>query len=306
MTLAETFQAFLLSREAAGCTVATLQTYSWALQHFQGTSKVQMLDQLTAEAVEAYLASLRGRIKPVSVHRHYRVLRTFCRWAVRSGRLDTDPLAGLAMRMPKTLPRVPSDEELRRLLAACPNTFAGRRNRLLIALAADSGLRKDELRRLRIGDMDVPTRTIRVHGGKGRKDGVTFFGDAAASLLRAWLTVHPDPQPLAFLLVRVDGSPLGSSAPTRILHRLSRRAGLERPVGPHALRHYAATAVWKHTGDLELVRRVLRHETLTMAMRYVAVSQADTAAKFAAASPMDHLWGRVQIQHSTSKRSVRA
>ncbi|MCL6551909.1 MAG: site-specific integrase [Firmicutes bacterium] len=88
------------------------------------------------------------------------------------------------------------------------------------------------------------------------------------------------------------GVQLGPSALVRILHRLSRRAGLDRPIGPHALRHCAATAVWRRSGDLELVRRVLRHETLTMALRYVAVSEADLAAKFAVASPMDHLHAR--------------
>jgi integrase len=53
--------------------------------------------------------------------------------------------------------------------------------------------------------------------------------------------------------------------PTR--SALSKRAGLSVKVGPHALRHYAATAILRRTGDLELVRRVLRHETLTMALR---------------------------------------
>jgi site-specific recombinase XerD len=102
--------------------------------------------------------------------------------------------------------------------------------------------------------------------------------------------VHPDPRPQAFLFVTRVGVPLEPWAPKRILHRLSQRAGLERPIGPHALRHYAATAVWRRSGDLELVRRVLRHETLTMALRYVQVTQADIAAKFERASPLDHLW----------------
>jgi site-specific recombinase XerD len=86
-----------------------------------------------------------------------------------------------------------------------------------------------------------------------------------------------------------DGVQLGPGTLLQILHRLSRRAGLSRKIGPHALRHYAATAILRRTGDLELVRRVLRHETLTMALRYVALAQTEIAAKYQRASPFDHL-----------------
>jgi site-specific recombinase XerC len=193
------------------------------------------------------------------------------------------------MKVPKTLPRVPADEDVRQLLAACSNTPEGRRNRAVIAVAADAGLRKEELRHLMIGDLDFIARMIRVRAGKGQKDGVAFFGETTASVVRTWLAVHPAPQPAALMFCTREGTPLGPYSILRILHRLSARAGLARKIGPHALRHYAATAILRRTGDLELVRRVLRHETLTMALRYVTLAQAEVAAKFLDASPLDHL-----------------
>jgi site-specific recombinase XerC len=248
-----------------------------------------MLDSLTATAVERMLAERRAQVKPISAHRTYRVLRTFCRWCVRTGRLPADPMAEIRMRVPKTLPRVPTDDDIRALMAACAITFEGRRNRLLVALAADSGLRKEELRRLRIGDLDQATRQIRVIAGKGQKDRVGFFGDATARILRAWLAMHPDPRPLAYLFVTQPGQPLGPYAITQILYRLSARAGLSRKIGAHALRHYAATAILRRTGNLELVRQVLGHETLAMAQRYAALTQTEVAARYQTASPIDHL-----------------
>lgn len=291
--LADAIAAFLRSREAAGCTPATLRTYHAGLEAFRRSLGMLDLCDLTPEVIETYLTNLRARMRPISVHKHFRTLRTFCRWCVRTGRLAADPMAGMTMRLPKTLPRVPDDEDVRQLLAACDQTVEGRRNRALIGLLADSALRKEEARRLRIGDLDFTTRMIHVHVGKGQKDRVSFFGDASASLLRSWLAVHPDPRPAAFVFCTRDGTPLGSYAFVRILHRLSRRAGLDRKLGPHSLRHFAATAIWRRTGDLELVRQVLGHSTLTMALRYVAVTQADVAAKFSHASPMDHLRGSV-------------
>jgi integrase/recombinase XerC len=273
-----------------GATPATLRTYQVDLGRFAASSGVVDLSGLTREAVEAYLAGLRARIRPVSVHQHYRALHTFCRWLVQTGRIEADPMAGLRMRCPKTLPRVPTDEEVRGLLEACPKTFEGLRNRAMVALLAGSGLRKDEARRLRIGDIDLTARLLQVRQGKGQRDRVGFFGDAAVSALRAWLAVHPDPRPAVPLFVKQNGELLGPWAVVRILHRLSRRAKLARPIGPHALRHYCATALLRRTGDLELVRRVLGHSTLAMALRYAALTQTDIAAKFEAASPLDHLW----------------
>src|SRR5579864_8135078 len=67
------------------------------------------------------------------------------------------------------------------------------------------------------------------------------------------------------------------------------RAGTARKVGPHALRHYAATSILKQTGDLELVRQVLRHESLAMALRYAHLTKPDVSRKFRRASPLDNL-----------------
>ncbi len=82
---------------------------------------------------------------------------------------------------------MPEDDDVRRLLQACPPTFEGRRNRALVALLANSGLRISKVLRIRIESVNFSARTLDVRGGKGGKDGVGFFGAEAAQLLRAWL-----------------------------------------------------------------------------------------------------------------------
>jgi site-specific recombinase XerD len=67
------------------------------------------------------------------------------------------------------------------------------------------------------------------------------------------------------------------------------KVNLPRKIGPHALRHYAATSILRQTGDLELVRQVLRHESLAMALRYAHLTKPDVSAKFRRASPLDNL-----------------
>jgi site-specific recombinase XerD len=198
-------------------------------------------------------------------------------------------MAALTMKAPRVLPRVPEDDTVRKLLAVCPDTFEGRRNRALVALLADSGLRISEALRLRLEDINFNSRTITVRQGKGSKDGVGFFGAETAAHLRTWLQSRRDAFQEDHVFVARDGRTFSNNRATHILYALSRRAGLTRKFGPHSLRHYAATSILKQTGDLELVRQVLRHESLAMALRYAHIAKPEISRKFRRAAPLDNL-----------------
>jgi site-specific recombinase XerC len=117
-------------------------------------------------------------MKPISVHQHFRTLRTFFSWCVDVGALTANPMRGITMRIPKTLPYVPEDDDVRRLIDTCRDTFEGCRNKALVALLAESRLRISEALRLRIEDVDLASRTLLVRGGKGGHDGDGFFDGA--------------------------------------------------------------------------------------------------------------------------------
>ncbi len=287
-TLSGTVQAFLLSRQVGGCTSRTVQLYREVL----GPVERVLGDDLQAcatLAVQKYLIDLRTRVNATTTHLHFSKLRAFFHWCVESNLMAESPMRGLTTKAPKTLPRVPEDEAVHQLLQACPDTYEGRRNRALVALLADSGLRISEVLRVRIEDLNFAARTVNVRAGKGQKDGVGFFRAETAQHLRSWLSKRRDAHPEGYLLVDRRGRSLTRSHGLHILHRLSVRAGLSRKIGPHALRHYAATSILKQTGDLELVRQVLRHDSLAMALRYARLTKPDVSAKFRRASPLDNL-----------------
>jgi site-specific recombinase XerD len=286
--LSDAAESFLRNRRVGNCTARTLGNYAYNLNRFVGAAPPD-LAACTPAVVQQYLTALNERLKPISVHQHYRTLKTFFAWCVEVGLMPEDPMRTLKMKLPKTLPRVPDDEAVRRLLDACPHTFEGSRNKALIALLADSGLRISEALRLRIEDLNFMAFMLLVRGGKGGKDGIGYFGHEAARIIRGWLKVRGGTNPGDYLFADRDGRPLSRSHGTHILHRLSVRAGLDRKVGPHALRHYAATSILKQTGDLELVRRVLRHESLAMTIRYTHLASSDISAKFRSASPLNGL-----------------
>ncbi len=281
-------EAFLLSRRVANCSKSTIEIYDRNLHRFARTIGVDVAS-VTRTDVELYLAGLGRCMKPVSVHQHYRTLRSFFSWCVQTDLLADTPMRGLRMKVPKTLPRVPDDEAVRRLLGVCPDTFEGHRNKALVALLADSGLRIGEALRLRIADVDLAAGSLVVRGGKGGKDGLGVVGADAARLIDTWLRTRPTAAASSYVFVDQHGRLLSRHHGTHILHRLSVRAGLERKIGPHALRHYAATSILRRTGDLELVRRILRHETLAMTLRYARLADSEVVAKFRQASPLDNL-----------------
>ena len=184
-------------------------------------------------------------MKPVSVHHHFRPLKTFFRWWLEVGLYADSPARGITVRVPRSLPRVPEDDDVRRLLQACPQTFERRRNRALVALLADSGLRISEALGLRIESVNFSTRTLEVRGRKSGEDGVGFFGAEAAQLLRAWLSVRREAMIEDSLFVDRRGCSLTRSHAARILHKLSIKSGLaqswtSRAAAPRCYQHSKA------------------------------------------------------------------
>jgi site-specific recombinase XerD len=185
--------------------------------------KSPTLAGITPLAIQSYLTSLRDKMQPITIHQHFRGLRTFFSWCVEAGLLTETPMRNITMKAPKTLPHIPEDADVRKLIQTCNDSWEGRRNKLLVTLLADSGLRISETLRLRIEDVNLSTRTISVRCGKGQKDGTGFFGAETAQALRSWLQVRREAMPEDFLFIDKRGRALSRNYGSNLLHRLSVR-----------------------------------------------------------------------------------
>ncbi len=174
-----------MSKRVGGCTAATLSTYRWWLARFAAG-----VPEVTPLTVRTFFAGLQHR-SASHQHQAYRTLKTFFRWGLEVGLFREDPMRGFTMRVPRTLPSVPTEDDLRAALAACPGTLAGVRNRALILVLADAGLRASEALHLLIEDWRPADRGLFVRSGKGRKDRVTFIGPTTTRAVKAWLARHP-------------------------------------------------------------------------------------------------------------------
>ena len=275
--LTEAIAAFLFSRRGANCSSRTLEVYEKNLRRFAGAVGGD-LSCCTSEAVQCYLAGLGARMKPISVHQHYRVLRTFFNWAVGSGVLASDPVRSIPRpRIPLALPDVPNEDELRAVLESCSTSFEGIRNRAMILAMADAGLRAGEVVRARMQDWDMAEMSILVRLGKGQKDRVTFVLPVTADSIRKHVAMRPGVCDSDPIFADAQGRPLKLRHLAQILHRLSARAGLprDRRLHPHALRHFAATAWLRNGMGLDQARRLLGHTSIAMTLRYSSLVAAD-------------------------------
>jgi integrase/recombinase XerC len=286
--LGELAEVFLLSKRVAGVSEQTLLIYGGWLTRF-----TQSLGQGACDAVSVtrFFADLRARgLATSSVHQAYRSVKTFLRWCLDTGTIEKDPMRGFRIRLPKTLPKVPTDEEIQAVLSRCKNAKTAKRNRALILVMADAGLRASEVVWLLVENWSAFERSLFVRG-KGKKDRTVFVGPSTIRAIRDYLStrriVHLDD----FLFVNDDGRPLTRRHLITILHRLSAVAGLptHRRLHPHALRHYAATSWLRNDVGLDEVRRLLGHESLSTTLRYSSLVSADLQRAHKRAAAIERL-----------------
>jgi integrase/recombinase XerD len=301
----DTIEAFMLSRRVGNCSAATLRIYEANLSRFvRVAGRATPLAEVGPIAIQHYLATLRETMKPISADQHDRNLRTFFRWAVDAGLLTNDPMRGIPRpRVSLPLPDLPTEDELRAVLASCTTTFEGVRNRTIILVMADAGLRAGEVARARVQDWDASELRIVVRLGKGRRDRVAFVSPTTAEGIRRHLAMRPGVGHSNPLFADTQGRPLALRHLVQILHRLSARAGLppNRRLHPHTLRHFAATSWLRNGVGLDHVRRLLGHTNVAMTLRYSSLVANDLQRAHREAAAIERVFpgGSPRRNHAT-------
>ncbi len=183
------------------------------------------------------------------------------------------------------------EEELRAVLASCAPTFAGARNRAMVLMMADAGLRAAEVLRLLVEDWNLQERSLFIRSGKGQKDRVTFITPTTVRAIREYLVMRPLVRREDFLFADARNRSLTPRHLVQILHRLSARAGLPpaRRLHPHALRHFAATSWLRNGIGLDQVRRLLGHASLYTTLRYSSLVATDLQRAHKDASAIERI-----------------
>jgi integrase/recombinase XerC len=243
------------------------------------------LDGLSLPVLRTWLAAAASAgAARTTLARRTSAVKAFTAWAVRRGLLTTDPAARLQVpKAHRTLPAVlRQDQALDAMAAAKSGAEQGDplalRDRLIVEMLYATGIRVSELCGLDIDDVDTRHRVVRVLG-KGNKQRTVPFGVPAGDALRAWLADgRPDlvtAESGPALLLGARGRRLDVRQARTVVHQTVSAVNGAPDMGPHGLRHSAATHLLEGGADLRVVQELLGHSSLATTQLYthVAVSR---------------------------------
>jgi integrase/recombinase XerD len=277
---------------------------TWA--HERGLRHPRELTRPILEAYQRHLYLARSQRKgasngqPLSLRSQevlIAALRGWCKWLTRDGHILANPASDLELpRLPRTLPRVLLSVDQVQQLMAKPDVegLTGVRDRAMLELLYGSGMRRSELARLQVGDVDLTQGTVFIRQGKGARDRYVPMGASAAHWLRRYcvevrpMLVHQAQQVqpgTAWVLFLTDyGEPYGGSRLSDLVTYHLRRMGIEHG-SCHALRHACATHMLEAGAELRYIQVLLGHADLSTTQIYTHVAIGKLVQVHAATHP---------------------
>ena len=190
--------------------------------------------------------------------------------------------------MGRKIPEILTATEQEALLAQPnPRYPTGQRNRVMLKLMLDTGLRLSEAINLRWKDLDLNSGKVMVRQGKGAKDRTLWTGEANLVDLINWRERQTEKvgQSTEHVFTTLEGGPLDARYIQRMVKRYAVKAGIEKNISPHTLRHSFATDLYRETTNIRLTQKALGHANLATTQRYTHVSVERLRATFQQAHP---------------------
>ncbi len=288
--LFSTAELWLQAKEAQGVSQKTLRMYRETLQPFLAylqQHNATELDSVTSTLIRQWLIDRRKQgISTHTLHNSYRVPKLFWNWCIREGLTDTDPFAKVEPpKREKVLKRALTPEEVQKLLKACEGKhWLHLRDRALILLLLDTGLRIHEAHSLRVLDILDSTCIVRGKGGKHR---VIAFSPETRIALQRYLKACPCKPQAEQPLWWGDRGALTLEGMKVAVRKAGKRAGLT--VGAHQLRRTFATWSLRQGIGLEHLRLLMGHSDLKVLQQYLALVEEDLQQAHERYSPLKML-----------------
>jgi len=284
------FVAYCKSKNLSGRTV---EYYCYRLQALQtyltASGQPTVPKDLTPQTIRAFLTAEAEQKSATTASHSHTALRAFFGFLVNDGFLESSPMDNVDKpKRRKSIVNTFSLEQIDAVLAKCGKDFAGARDRAMVTMLLDCGLRVSELAGLDLDDVDWTDGTLIVLG-KGSNERVVPFGHTARQTLTAYIARRGELDTPA-LFVSTLGARLDRYRVRDIIEKRCENAEITG-VGcsPHTFRHTMAVSYLRNGGDVFSLQKLLGHSTLDMTRKYAELSQTDVQDKHRLYSPADRL-----------------
>lgn len=294
-------EMFRQHMESNGYSKRTVQDYPQQLKFFvEYVASIGLTDvnEITKEVIFNYQTYLYGYInkrgKAISLETQYGRLVPVCslfRFLVRKGYFLYDPTSTLELpKRKKNLPRgILERREMYKLLNQ-PNvdTPLGLRDKAMLELLYSSGIRSEELRNLKIYEVDTINQEMRITQGKGGKDAIIPIGEIAAKYVDEYLKIarpklmwyaeeilHSKPEDNNLLFITKGGKQLNAGNLIWTLRKYIKLAKINKNITPHCMRHSMAVHMLRCGANLRVVQEMLRHSSIATTQIYTNIAIND-------------------------------
>jgi len=284
--LQDAYTDFILSRQAMLCSPKTIRFY-----HFTAGRFVKYLEDngvtgpegVSSRYIRAYLADLAAQVLSDSyINGHARAIKTLVRFWFKENYIPEIPTFKMPAISKKRLP-VLTASQVKQVLSECTNN----RDKAIIMLLVDTGLRRAEICALNWGNVDIQSGIIRVDKGKGGKARSVIAGIRTRRALLAYRREieHNEEQPV---FQTSFGNRLSPGGLRSALLRIGDRAGVH--ITPHALRRTFATLSLRAGMNLIQLQAMMGHSSLEMTRKYIQMLDEDLIDAHKAHGPIDNLF----------------
>jgi len=264
-----------------GLSKNTIEAYSHGLSRFLNHLRekgVQEIQEVGKFHIRGFLLALRKKnLSTKTIVRNLVGIRTFFRFLVQEGILETNPVEDLeSPKVAKTLPEILTLKEIEQILEQ-PNlqTPLGMRDRAILEMLYATGMRVSELTHL-------PTHQVNLEGGyvllygKGSKERVVPLGSEAIKWVTLYLKescgILAKGKESPFLFINRSGKGMSRQGLWKNLNNYARRAGLRKRITPHLLRHSFASHLLERGADLRSIQMMLGHVDISSTQIYTHVT----------------------------------
>jgi len=280
---------YLIACQVESKSPRTIEVYSRVISDFL---KFNSPTKPTADDIRLFMLQVQSTgVSTHTQHIYFRTLKTFFSWLIGEKIITHSPMQSMkAPRLPSLVIQPFDTDDIKRLLVVTSgNRFIDFRNRAIILMFLDTGIRLAEMAGLQLGDVDIKKEAVKVTG-KGRKERLVRIGKTSQKAILSYMLRRSDSSPQLWLTE--ERGPLTKDGLNIAIRRLCKRADVHSTKhGVHTFRHTAAINYLRNGGDQFTLQVMLGHSSLEMTRRYVSTLGAEDMMRVhQTASPVDNLF----------------